>query len=182
MRAPRWRMAVGVVAGVVAGAGATAGCLPGPEDFDTRVSEICVHTLVPFEGGAGQGVTTEVSLADAVRGIDELGSGAAITLDWLRLTPGPGIADFGFVQGVEIDLAAEGAPTLRLLEVADVAGSAPVELSGEASGAPDADLRPYLDSEEPALGVTFLGEVPATPWSVTLDACLAVHDAPLATP
>jgi hypothetical protein len=159
---------------IVAGAGAAAGCLPGPEDFDTRVSEICVHTLVPFEGGAGQGVTTAVSLADAVRGIDELGSGAGITLDWLRLTPGPGIADFGFVQRVEIDLAAEGAPSLRLLEVADVAGSASVDASGE----PDADLRAYLDSEEPALEVTFLGQVPATPWSVTLDACLAVHDAP----
>ena len=165
MRALLWSL--------VAGAGVAAGCLPGPEDFDTRVSEICVHTLVPFEGGAGQGVTTEVSLADAVRGIDELGSGAGITLDWLRLTPGPGIADFSFVQRVEIDLAAEGAPTLRLIEVADVSGDAAVD----AAGSPDADLRAYLDSEEPALQVTFLGQVPATPWSVTLDACLAVHGA-----
>jgi hypothetical protein len=169
MRVSFWCMVAGVVT--------AAGCLPGPEDFDTRVSEICVHTLVPFEGGAGQSVTTEVSLADVVSGIDELGSGAGITLDWLRLTPGPGIADFGFVQSVEIDLAAEGTPTLRLIEVADVAGSAV-----DASGKPDADLRPYLDSEEPALEVTFLGQVPATPWSVTLDACLTVHDAPVVAP
>jgi hypothetical protein len=170
MRAWLWCM--------VAGAGLAAGCLPGPEDFDTRVSEICVHTLVPFEGGAGQSVTTEVSLADAVSGIDELGSGAKITLDWVKLTPGPGIADFDFVQRVEIDLAAEGAPTLRLIDVADVAGSASVD----ASGSPDADLRAYLDSEEPALQVTFLGQVPATPWSVVLDACLAVHGAAAVAP
>lgn len=169
MRALPWCLAP------VALAAAAAGCLPGPEDFDTRVSEICVHTLVPFEGGAGQGVTTEVSLAEAVSGLDELASGASITLDWLTLTPGPGIAGFAFVQRVEIDLAAEGAPTLRLIEVADVAGSETVD----AAGAPDADLRPYLDSAEPALAVTFVGQVPATPWSVTLDACLAVHDAPV---
>lgn len=155
------------------GALAAAGCLPGPEDFDTRVSEICVNTLVPFAPGAGQEVSTAVSLADAVAGLDELGSGAAITLDSLSLKPGPGIADFGFVQRVEIDLAATDEPPLRLLEAADVAGSDSVDAAGQ----PDADLRAYLDSAAPSLQVTFLGQVPATPWSVTLDACLAVHDA-----
>jgi hypothetical protein len=172
MRAHGWRM-VGL-----AGALAAAGCLPGPEDFDTRVSEICVHTLVPFAGGAGQGVSTEVSLADAVRDLDELGSGAAITLASLSLAPGPGIADFSFVQRVEIDLAATDEPPLRLLEAADVAGSDSVD----APGAPGANLRVYLDGAAPSLQVTFLGQVPATPWSVTLDACLAVHDAAPAAP
>jgi len=164
-------------------AAATAACLPGPDDFTTHVSEICVHALVPFEGDTGQGVTTEVSLAEAVRGIDDLADGAAVTLASLTLAPGPGITDFSFAERVEIDLASEDAPTLRLVEVEDVTGVIDIEptggLTGDSAAAGASDLRPYLDSAEPALHVTFLGQVPATPWSVTLDACLDVHDAPL---
>jgi hypothetical protein len=169
MRAPALLIAI---------AAATGACLPGPDDFTTHVSEICVHALVPFEGDTGQGVTTEVSLAEAVRGIDELADGAAVTLASLTLAPGPGITDFGFAERVEIDLAAEDTPSLRLVEVEEVTGIIDIEPAGDstATGAPD--LRPYLDSANPALHVTFLGQVPATPWSVTLDACLDVHDAP----
>lgn len=158
---------------------ATAACLPGPDDFTTHVSEICVHALVPFEGDTGQGVTTEVSLAEAVRGIDDLADGATVTLASLTLSPGPGITDFTFAERVEIDLAAENTPTLRLVEAEDAAGTIEAgPTSGPAAG--PADLRPYLDSASPALHVTFVGQVPATPWSVTLDACLDVHDAPVA--
>jgi hypothetical protein len=161
---------------------ATAGCLPGPEDFTTHVSEICVHALVPFEGDTGQGVTTEVSLADAVRGIDELADGASITLASLTLEPGPGITDFGFAERVEIDLTAAGEPALRLVEAEDLAGTVTAGPADDPAAAGATDLRPYLDSAAPALAVTFVGQVPASPWSVSLDACLDVHDAPVAAP
>ena len=160
-------------------AAASAACLPGPEDFTTHVSEICVQALVPFEGDTGQGVTTEVSLADAVRSIDELADGASITLGSLTLSPGPGITDFGFVERVEIDLTAEDAPSLRLVEAEDIRGTIVAGPADDPAAASAADLRPYLDSAAPALQVTFMGQVPATPWSVSLDACLDVHDAPL---
>lgn len=158
---------------------ATAGCLPGPEDFTTHVSEVCVHALVPFEGGTGQGVTTEVALADAVRGIDELADGASVTLGSLTLSPGPGITDFRFAERVEIDLVAENAPALRLVEAEDLGDTVTARPTDDLAAAGASDLRPYLDGDEPALAVTFVGQVPATPWSVSLDACLDVHDAPL---
>lgn len=151
---------------------AAAGCLPEPEDFETRVSEICVSALIPFGGGAGREVTTAVSLAGVAADIDELGGGGPITLERLSLAPGPGIGDFGFVERVEVDLTGPGAPALRVLEVTEVPDTAIIEQPGD----PSLDLGAYLASEGAALAVTFVGEVPARPWSVALDACLRVHE------
>lgn len=154
---------------------AAAGCLPGPEDFNTRVSEVCVSGLIPFEGGSGRQVTTEVSLQgvafDAAE-LGELGGGSAVTLERLTLVPGPGIDDFGFAEQVDVHLTAPGAPALRVLDVAEVPDAAFIDQPGN----PAVDLGPYLDSERAALAVTFLGDVPATPWSVELDACLTLHE------
>lgn len=170
MPAPRMRALP--IPALLAVAVAAAGCLPGPEDFETRVSEICVGALIPFEGGAGREVTTEVSLESVAVDLDELGGGGAITLDRLTFVPGPGIDDFGFVEQVEVDLTAAGAAALRVLEVTEVPDTATIDQDGD----PSVDLGPYLDSEDAVLAVTFLGDVPSAPWSVELDACMIVHE------
>ena len=160
------------VPALIAAALAAAGCLPGPADFDTRVAEVCVSGLIPFEGGAGRAVTTEVSLQGVAFDKGDLGGGGAVTLERLTLVPGPGIGDFDFAERVEVDLTAPGAPALRVLDVPAVPDTAFIDQDGD----PDLDMGPYLDSERAALAVTFLGDVPATPWSVELDACLLVRE------
>ncbi|WP_428265194.1 hypothetical protein [Haliangium sp.] len=163
-------------AAVLAGLAGLGGCLPGADDIETRVSQVCVRGLVPFEGRVGTTVTSTVTLADVGLDADTLGTldGAEVTLERLVITPGPGIRDFDFVSAVEIDLAAGGAPPdLRLLERAGMRGAELIDVPP----APEHDLAPHLRSERAALALAFSGDLPRTPWSIELDACLAVYGA-----
>ncbi|MCG8425329.1 MAG: hypothetical protein MJE77_46205 [Proteobacteria bacterium] len=153
-----------------------AGCEPEVEELEADVSRVCLHGIeLPFtgqtNGQSDQAVNSQYDLGDLDLDTDEL-AGATVMLDSMALSAGLGIDDFAFVDRIEVDLAAASQmPPARLAAFDQVGTTNPVRASGD----PATDLSPYLQATGTEVEVAVFGDVPATPWTVLLDACLNVE-------
>lgn len=169
-------VAAAVIA-AVAVAGLASGCVPEFDDVEGEVTRVCVLGIVmPFAGESGDAAVTRYDLSEADIDEDKL-AGHTVTLDSVVLEAGLGIDDFGFADRIQVDLVDLDRQTdglqARLVDLDRVGPVNPIHTRGATGD----DLSGYIADSSTGLEMALYGDVPATPWTATLDVCLAVDDA-----
>jgi hypothetical protein len=148
-----------------------AGCVIDAEHVSTELVAVCTEDVpLLFEVESPETAVATVQVEDVGATIDD--PDARATLDTVVLTPANGVADFAFVDAMQVDLLAPGSalPTVTIAEVTAIDARAALTAPGDSS----IDLVDYLTSEVLLVRVELAGRAPASGFAAVLDACLDV--------
>jgi hypothetical protein len=137
--------------------------------------EICVHGLQAPFGPSQSSATFEDTLSD--HDLGPLTSDKVepeIEVLSVGLAPSFGVSDLGFVDDLIVEMAPlDATANLPPLELMRMSGTEPAADGGLYSEPETAiDITSYLAEGEVVFSLELAGDIPAQPWTATLDICL----------